>query len=220
MRYNCGHHPKTAFKKASQTGSTTLSTSLNSPVSIPLGPQSPGDVGNLLLPCRFRRCRRSAGWGRSKPNLGTMEVHGSPQFWYRIANHTFWPDAFSIFNWWPQLRNTMKRSATFSSASSWPTRWKSLVRPSWLLVDQLSRIGIWKIYENLRCGHLWHVDICWSCWVATHHDPSIPSWEDPDFQHPSAAPWQNAGRDGWGFQTLVDHLSEETAAWPSLGPAQ
>lgn len=200
-------------------------------MSIPLGPQSPGDGGNLLLPCRFRRARRSAGWGRSKPNLGTMEVqwfqvhHGSPwksmevpNFdWYRIPNHTFWPDAFSIFNWWPQLRNTMKRSATFSSASSWPTRWKSLVHPSWLLVDQLSRIGIWKIYGK---SPMWTSLACWYMLIMLSCDPSIPSWEDPDLQHPSAAPWQNAGRDGWGFQTLVDHLSEETAAWPSLGPAQ
>ena len=26
------------------------------------------------MPCRFRRARRSAGWGRSKPNLG-HETH-------------------------------------------------------------------------------------------------------------------------------------------------
>jgi hypothetical protein len=29
-------------------------------------------------------------------------------------------------------------------------------------------LGYGKSMENLRCGHLWHVDICWSCWVATH----------------------------------------------------
>lgn len=113
-----------------------------------------------------------APW-KSSDSRCTMEVHGSP---WKSPILTGTEYRITRFGRMPLVSLIDGRS----SGTPWrgqppfhPHPHGPRVERAWCThhgywLTSCHELGYGKSMENLRCGHLWHVDICWSCWVATH----------------------------------------------------